>query len=111
MNEQPNLCIIPTIHKVDVYKSNNVSFVAINLSSDSISLPKGEIIGFMHCQSSDVSEIVTGTSTEPSSVILDEGYNTGESEMECELEVPLGSDEKKFITSPADIYVHKKVDL
>ena len=65
----------------------------------------------MHCQSLDVSEIVTTTSTQPSSVTLDEGYDTGESEIECEQEVPLGSDEKKYITSPADTDVHRKVDL
>ena len=53
-------------------------------------------MGFMHCQSIDVSEIVTGTSIEPSSVILGEGYNTGESEIEHELEVPLRSDGKEI---------------
>ena len=111
MHKHPNLCIIPTIHKVDVYKPNNVPFVAINLSLDNIYLPKGEAIGFMHYQSIDVSEIVTGTSIEPSSVILDGVYNTGESEIEHELEVPLRPEEKKFITSPADIDVHRKVDL
>ena len=79
MNKQPNLYIIPTIHKVDVCKPDNVPFVAINHLSDSIYLPKGDIMGFMHCHSLDVSEIVSGTSAEPSSVILDEGYDTGES--------------------------------
>ena len=68
-------------------------------------------MSFMHCQSLDVSEIVTRTSTEPSSVILNEGYDTGESKIEHELEVPLGSDGKKFITSLADIDVHRKVYL
>ena len=111
MNEQPNLCIIPTIHKVDIYKSNNVPFVAFNLLSESIYPPKGEIMGFMHCQSVDDSEIVIRTSTEPCSFILDEGYDTGESKIECEQEVSLGSNEKKFITSPTDIDVHRKVDL
>ena len=111
MNEQPNLYINPIIHKADVYKPDNVPFVAINLSSDSIYLPKGEVIGFMHCQSLDVSEIVTRTSAEPSSVILDDGYDTGESEIEHEQEVSLGSDEKKLRTSPAEIDVHRKVDL
>ena len=90
---------------------DNIPFVATNLSSDSIYLPKGEVMGFMHCQSLDVSEIVTRTSTEPSSVTLDEGYDTGESEIEHELEVPLRPDEKQFITSPTDIDVHRKVDL
>ena len=50
----------------------------------------------MHCQSLDVSEIVTGTSTDPSSVILDEGYGTGESEIDHELEVPLGYGERNL---------------
>ena len=68
-------------------------------------------MGFMHCQSLGVSEIVTTTSIEPSSVTLHEGYDIGESEIEHELEVPLRPDEKKFITSPADIDVHRKVDL
>ena len=92
MNEQQNLHIVPTLHKVDVHKPNSVPFVAINFSLDSIYLPKGEVMGFMNCQSLDVSEIVTGTSTEPSAVeyILDEGYDTGDSEIENEPEVPLG---------------------
>ena len=111
MNEQPNLYIIPTIHKVDVYKPDNVPFVAINLLWDSIYLPKEEFIGFMHCQSSDAFEIVTRTSTEPSSVTFNESYDTEDSEIEHEQDVPLGSDEKKFITSPADIDLHRKVDL
>ena len=68
-------------------------------------------MGFMHCQSLDVCEIVPKISTEPSSVILDEGYNTGESKIEHELDIYLGSDEKKFIRSPAYIDVHRKVDL
>ena len=43
--------------------------------------------------------------------MLDEGYDTGESEIEHELEIPLGPNERKFITSPANIDVHRKVDL
>ena len=38
----------------------------------------------MHCQSLDVSEIVTRTCTEPFSVTLDEGHDTGESDIEYE---------------------------
>ena len=47
-------------------------------------------MNFMHCQSLDVSEIVTETSTEPLSIIWDEGYDIGDSEIEHEPEVPLG---------------------
>ena len=111
MSEQPNVCVIPTIHNADVYRTDNVPFVAINFSSDNIYLPIGEVMGFIQCQSLDVYEIVTKTSTEPSSAILDKGYDTGESDIEHELEVLLKIDEKKCITSPADIAVDREVNL
>ena len=110
-NEYPNLYIIPTIHNIDLYKSESVSLVLINFSLENIYLSKGEIMGFMQCQSLDVYEIVTETSTEPSSVLLDEGNDTEETEVEHKMEVPLRPNEKKFITSSADIDVHRKVDL
>ena len=60
------------IHNVDVHKTENVSLVVINLSSDKVYLPKGETMGFMQNQSLDISEIVTETSTEPSPIILED---------------------------------------
>ena len=68
-------------------------------------------MGFMQCQSLDISEIVTETSTEPFSISLDEDNDTEESRLECKIEAPFEPNEKKFITSPADIGVHRKVDL
>ena len=109
-NEHLNLYIIPIIHNIDLYKSENVPLVVINFLLDNIYLSKGEIMGFMQCLSLDVSEIVTETSTEPSSVLLDEDNDTEESEIEHKIEVPLRPNEKKFISSPADIDVHRKVD-
>ena len=110
-NEYPNLYIVPTIHNVDLHKSENVPLVVINFLTDNIYLPKGEIMGFMQCQSLDISEIVTITSTESSSISLDEDNETEESRVECKMEAPFESNENKFITSLADIEVHRKVDL
>ena len=56
-------------------------------------------------------KIVTETSTEPSSISLDEDDDTEKSRVECQMKAPFESNEKKFITSPADIDVHRKVDL
>ena len=109
-NEYPNLCIIPMIHNVDLHKTKNVPLVVINLSTDSIYLSKGEIMGFMQSQSLDVSEIVTETATEPSPILLEEDNDT-EGPEEQKKETTLGYTEKKFITSPADIDVHRKVEL
>ena len=70
--EYPNLCIIPTIHNVDVHKTENVPLVVINLSTDDVYLLKGEIMGFMQNQSLDRSEVVTETSMEPLPTILED---------------------------------------
>ena len=97
------------IHNVDMHKTENVPLLVINLSSDEIYLSKGETMGFMQNQSLDISEIMTETSTEPSPIIFEDD----EKEVLYEQEGKVNKEnmEKKFITSPADIEVHRKVEL
>ena len=107
IEEYPNLCIIPMIHNVDVHKTENVPLVVINLLNDDVYLLRGEVMGFMQNQSLDISEIVTETSTEASPIELeDEDKGVLQNG-----EVHTENTEKKFITSPADIEVHRKVEL
>ena len=109
LNEKyPNLCNIPMIHNVDIHKTENVPLVVINLSTDDIYLLKGEIMGFMQNQSLDISEIVTETSTEPSLIMLEDDDTEVLQKQEEEVNIKI---EKRFITSPADIEVHRKVEL
>ena len=105
----PNLCVIPMIHNVDIHKTENVPLVVINLSSDEIYLLKGETMGFMQIQSLDISKITTETSTEPSSLIFED--DDKEVLYKQEGEVDKGNIEKKFITFPTNIEVHRKVKL
>ena len=98
----PNVYIMPMIHNVDTYITENVPMVLINFLVDDILFSKGEIMGFLQNQSLDISEIRTETSTEPSPLILEEDNVT---------EVLQEQGEKKFITSPADIDMHQKVEL
>ena len=110
LNEKyPNLCVIPTIHNVDVHKTEHISLVVINFASDEIYLSEGETMGFMQIQSLVVSEIMTETSTEPSSIIFEDD----DQEVLNKQEGEVGSEnlEKRFITSPADIEVYRKVEL
>ena len=109
MNKYHNICIIPMIHNVDVHRTEYLPLVVINLSSDDISLLKGEVMGFMQIQSLEISEIVTETSTEPSFIIYEDKVNGVLNEQKGEVEKV--NIEKKFITSPADIDVHRKVEL
>ena len=109
-NEYPNLCIIPMIHNVDLHNTENVPLVVINLLTESIYLSKVEIMDFMQNQSLDISEIMTETSTEPSPILLEEDNDT-EGSKEQKKETAFKCNEKKFITSPAAIDIHRKVDL
>ena len=96
------------IHNVDVHKTENVPLVVINLSADDVYLLKGEIMGYMQNQSLDISEIMTETSTEPSPIVIEDKDKEVLHEQEGEITTDV---EKKFITSPANIEVHRKVEL
>ena len=105
----PNLCVIPMIHNVDVHKTENVPLVVVNLSSDEIYLSKGGIMGFIQNQSLGISEIMTETPTEPSPIIFEDDKK--EALYKHEGEVNKENMKKRFITSPTDIEVHRKVEL
>ena len=99
----PNVYIVPMIHNVGTYITESVPMVLIHFSVDDISISKGEIKGFLTKSIFGyISEIRTETSTEPSPLILKE---------DNVMEVLQEYGEMKFITSPADIDVHQKVEL
>ena len=60
------------IHNVDVHQTEHLPLVVINFASDGVYLLKGETMGFMQIQSFEISEIMTETSTEPSSLIYED---------------------------------------
>ena len=101
-DKYPNIYVVLMIHNVDTCIPDTVPMVIINFSIDDISISKGEIMGFLQSQSIDFSEIGTKTSTEPSPIGI------GEEDVK---EVSQKQEEKKFITSPTDIDVHRKVIL
>ena len=105
----PNLWVIPIIHNVDMHKMENVPLVVVNFSTEDIHLSKGEVMGFMQNQSLDISEIITETSAKPSTIMIED--NDKEVLQNLDGEVNMDNMEKRFITSPADIEVHRKVDL
>ena len=102
LDKYPNIYVVPMIHNADTYIPDTVPMVLINFLLDDVSIPKGEIMGFLQNQTIDISEIKTETSTEPSPVSI------GEEDVREDSQNP---EEKKFITSPADIEIHRKVNL
>ena len=97
------------IHNLDVHRTEHLPLVVINFATNDVNLLKGESMGYMSIQPIEISEIMTETSTEPSSLTFedDEKEVLNRQEEECVKE----NVEKKFITSPADIEVHRKVEL
>ena len=83
---------------MDIHKTEHIPLVVINFASDEIYLSKGETMGFMQIQSLDISEITTETSTEPSTIIFEDGNKEVLNKQEGE--VSKESLEKRFITSP-----------
>ena len=66
-------------------------------------------MGFMQIQSLDISKIMTETSTEPSPIIFEDDNKEVLDKQEGEINKE--SIEKRFITSPANIDIHRKVNL
>ena len=97
-NEHPNLVVLPMLHVVQKEKHDSISVALINLNEDEkIFLKKGEILGCPETSPIEVTEIVQ------------EKYDSiGEKDEEEDESIPL---EKKFITSPAEVNTHRKMQL
>ena len=93
-NEHPNLIVFPMLHLVRKEKYKTIPVALINLNEDdTIFLKKGEILGCLEPSPIEVTEI-----------IQEEHNNIGEEDES----IPL---EKKFITSPAEVNTHRKIQL
>ena len=75
-----------------------ILYILINFAKENVFLSKGELLGNLDPLEENVQKIITCTSMEMMSVEEEENQNT-----------EVGDVEKKFITSPADVEVHRKV--
>ena len=97
-NEHPNLVVLPVLHVVQREKYDSIPVALINLNEDErIFLKKGEILGCLEPSPIEVTEIVR-----------EEYSEKGEKDEEQDESIPL---EKKFITSPAEVNTHRKMQL
>ena len=100
INEYPNLIAIPTIHNVRNAQNPIIPCVLVNLSIESVHLPKRELSWQLIPTNDNYDNI-------PETVNVDICNINDMSNLDNEeIEV-----EKKFITSPADVEVHWKVEL
>ena len=98
-NEHLNLIIMPMLHQVTGEKQEYIPLTLLNLAGDeAVHLKKGEILGHLEPCPITIEEIVK-----------EDWSNSEESDGEEESsDLPL---EKKFITSPAEVNTHRRVNL
>ena len=97
-NEHPNLVVLPMLHLVQKEKHDSIPVALINLNEDErIFLKKEEILGCLEPSPIEITEIVK-----------EEGSEIGEENEGEDESIPL---EKKFITSPAEVNTHRKMQL
>ena len=109
IDKYPNLCVMPMIHNIDIYRNEYLPLVIINFAIEDVNLSKGESMGYMSIQPLEISEILTETAIEPTSLVCEDN----EKEV-LDIQEKINIEEKvkkKFITSPADIDMHRKVEL
>ena len=95
-NEHTNLVIMPMLHQVTGGKQECIPLTLLNLAEDeTVYLRKGEILGCLEPCPITIEEIVK------------EAWSKSDGEEENS-ELPL---EKKFITSPAEVNTHRRVNL
>ena len=97
-NEHPNLIVVPMLYNIQGKKYDYIALALINLNEDEkIFLRKGEVLRHLEPCSIEINEIVKEDWSEMEEI---EGK-----ENEA---IPL---EKKFITSPAEVNTHRKMQL
>ena len=97
-DEYPELVLIPTIHNVEIAKTQCIPFVLLNLSEEGIFLKKGEICRHLEEEDITIEEITTETMLQ-------------DKDMESEKLNCSDSLGKTFVASPADGDTYRKVKL
>ena len=95
-NEHPDLVVLPMLHVVQKEKHDNIPIINLN-EDEKIFLKKGEILGYLEPSPIEITEIVK-----------EEYDKVGEIDEKEDESTPL---EKKFITSPAEVNTHRKMQL
>ena len=105
-DEYPQLQIVPTLHKVDNTNTTLIPFVMINLGEDYVFLPKGQVVGFLDAECTDVSEIELDITT-----VTVNAMDIPTTIKEKVMKKDQNAVPSDFITSPADVAEPRKADL
>ena len=100
--DEPNLYIVPTLHRVDYRANIAIPYTVINLGEDDIHLEENTVIRYLEPEHVDISEITT--EMVEANQLIDEGYASEDEPQDAKPSF-------NFLISPADIDPHRKVNL
>ena len=107
-NEHQNLVYVSVLHKTGSNTTTNILFMAINMSTEEVHLKKGEILGFLEQTGINSNDLITKTVYETvlqnKSLTFDAGGNLLNQNK-------TDKQERRFITSQADIETHCREDV
>ena len=106
-NEYPNLVTISAIHCMDALVQTGIPLIVLNLGTYSIELQKDLVVGYLDNEEIGISEINTEAGTGLDS---DSGYESNGDNLAPEEELKT-KEISSFIVSPADIEIHRKIEL
>ena len=98
-DQYPDLVTIPMLHYVEGSEASCIPLIMINLTHDSVYLPKGETLGHLEPTTISVDELTTD---------IPDKIESLEEKLQLNNEEVI---EKKFITSPADVERHRRIVL
>ena len=95
-DEYPELVLIPTVHNVEITKTECIPYVLLNLSKEAIFLRKGEILRHLEKEDITIEEVTTET--------MLQNKDMGSEKLNCG-----DSSEKTFIASPVNDDTRREV--
>ena len=115
----PELVTVPVVYRTSQKTYNTVPHVLVNLRQEMVFIPKGTILAELQLMSCSINQITTESYIQINEIEAQKALSTNDQNKPTEGDndkSELSKDdmenlEKKFITSPADVDEHRKVEL
>ena len=111
LDEYPELVSIPMIHKTSQKNYNTVPYFLINVGYEEIFIPKGRVLAELETINYKIDHLTTESCVSINEIKIESEVQVSPELIDFQDLAEKADTEKKFITSPADIEIHRKTEL
>ena len=111
LDEYPELVTIPMIHKTSQKNYNTVPYFLINVGYEEVFIPKGRVLAELETINYKIDHLTTESCVSINEIKIETEVQMSPEIVNFKDIVEKADTEKKFITSPADIEIHRKTEL